>query len=209
MGKKIFLIRHGQTDYNLNGIVQGSGVNAPLNENGKRQADLFYQAYQAAGIQKVYTSALIRTHQSVQGFIDSGINWEILPELNEISWGKHEGKLITPEEDAYYRWLMVQWQQGRTDLKIEQGESPDEVSVRLKVAIESIMQDTADHILICMHGRAMRMMLCLLQNMPLQFMDQFEHSNLCLYQLEHQDSGFHVLTRNCTAHLNTSSKVNS
>jgi broad specificity phosphatase PhoE len=209
VGKKIFLIRHGQTDYNLNGIVQGSGVNAPLNENGKRQADQFYKAYQSAGIQKVYTSALIRTHQSVQGFIDSGIGWEILPELNEISWGKHEGKLITPEEDAYYRWLMIQWQQGRTDLKIEQGESPDEVSARLKVAIKTIMQDSADQILICMHGRAMRMMLCLLQNMPLQFMDQFEHSNLCLYQLEQQDSGFQVLTRNCTAHLKTTSKVNS
>ncbi len=209
MGKKIFLIRHGQTDYNLNGIVQGSGVNAPLNENGRRQAELFYQAYHSCGIQKVYTSALIRTHESVQGFIDAGIDWEILSELNEISWGKHEGKMITPEEDAYYRWLMVQWQQGRTDLKIEQGESPDEVAARLRIAIDTIMHDSANQILICMHGRAMRMMLCLLQNLPLQYMDQFEHSNLCLYQLEQATSGYQIITRNCTAHLKSSSEVNS
>jgi broad specificity phosphatase PhoE len=209
VGKKIFLIRHGQTDYNLNGIVQGSGVNAPLNAHGHHQAELFYQAYKSTGIQKIFTSALIRTHQSVQKFIDSGISWEILPELNEISWGKHEGKLITPEEDAYYRWLMTEWQRGRTDLKIEGGESPDEVSERLKLAIEIIINNSAEQILICMHGRAMRMMLCLLQKLPLENMDQFEHSNLCLYQLEQQLSGFRILTQNCTAHLELSTKVNS
>ncbi|EJF08716.1 histidine phosphatase family protein, partial [Pontibacter sp. BAB1700] len=34
--KKIYLIRHGQTDFNLQGIVQGSGVDASLNELGRR-----------------------------------------------------------------------------------------------------------------------------------------------------------------------------
>ena len=43
--KKIYLIRHGQTDFNLQGIVQGSGVDADLNDTGKAQADFFYEKY--------------------------------------------------------------------------------------------------------------------------------------------------------------------
>ncbi|MFM7193431.1 MAG: histidine phosphatase family protein [Bacteroidota bacterium] len=200
-GKKIFLIRHGQTEFNLNGIVQGSGVDAPLNETGREQADRFYRHYQSVGISKVYPSSLIRTHQSVKRFLDAGLPWQIMPELNEISWGKHEGKRITPEEDAYYHWLLKQWQEGRTDLHIEGGESPNEVSARLSVALAAIMSDPADRILVCMHGRAMRVMLCLMLNYPLKSMDLFEHRNLCLYELHHTGEVFHAVSSNNTAHL--------
>ncbi len=206
-GKKIFLIRHGQTEFNLNGIVQGSGVDAPLNETGRDQAARFFHHYGHAGITKVYTSALIRTHQSVQGFLDAGIPWSIMPELNEISWGKHEGKRITPEEDAYYHWLLKQWQEGRTDLHIEAGESPDEVAARLTVALDAIMADPAESILVCMHGRAMRVMLCLMLNYPLKCMDLFEHRNLCLYELHHTGTVFHAVASNCTTHLDQPARI--
>jgi len=154
-----------------------------------------------AGIEKVYTSALVRTHQSVQGFLDNGVPWQILPALNEISWGKHEGKCITPEEDAYYHWLLKQWQEGNTGLGIEGGESPDAVANRLSMALKAIMEDKAKTVLVCMHGRAMRVMLCLMLNYPLKSMDLFEHRNLCLYELQHSGSVFTVTQSNNVAHL--------
>ena len=40
--KHIYLVRHGQTDFNLKGIVQGSGVDASINETGLKQAQAFY-----------------------------------------------------------------------------------------------------------------------------------------------------------------------
>jgi probable phosphoglycerate mutase len=39
--KDIYLIRHGETDYNRMGVVQGSGIDADLNELGQRQAQAF------------------------------------------------------------------------------------------------------------------------------------------------------------------------
>ncbi len=56
-------------------------------------------------------------------------------------------------------------------------------------------------ILICMHGRAMRMLLCLLLNYPLHCMDIFEHQNLCLYQLTYTGSMFVVNRLIVTSHL--------
>ena len=44
--KDIYLIRHGETDYNRMGVVQGSGIDADLNELGNRQAQAFFEHYQ-------------------------------------------------------------------------------------------------------------------------------------------------------------------
>jgi len=75
--KKIYIVRHGQTDFNLNGIVQGSGVDSSLNEHGRAQANAFFQQYGAVKFDAIYTSVLKRTIESVETFIQQGNN--ILP----------------------------------------------------------------------------------------------------------------------------------
>ncbi|RMG84433.1 MAG: histidine phosphatase family protein, partial [Bacteroidetes bacterium] len=87
MEKTIFILRHGQTDYNRQGIVQGGGVDSSLNETGEAQAQAFYEKYAGEGFEVVLTSTLQRTRQTVQSFIESGIPWEQFPEIDEMSWG--------------------------------------------------------------------------------------------------------------------------
>jgi broad specificity phosphatase PhoE len=200
--KKIYLIRHGQTDYNLKSIVQGSGVDTDLNDRGQAQARAFYEAYKHIPFDKVYTSALKRSQQSVAAFIASGIPHEALAGLNEISWGNKEGHKITPSEDEYYHYMLKQWQLGNTTLKIDNGESPDDVVARMKPAMDHIMRHEDEKtILICMHGRAIRILLCHLLQYPLKSMDMFEHENLCLYVLNYTGSMFSVERYNDRDHL--------
>lgn len=66
--KTIYIIRHGETDYNKQGIIQGGGIDSSLNELGRRQAQQFYQAYHHIQFDRIYTSELKRTHQSVAPF---------------------------------------------------------------------------------------------------------------------------------------------
>lgn len=200
--KKIYLIRHGQTDFNLRNIVQGSGVDSDLNERGRLQAQAFFEAYKNIKFDKVYTSVLKRSQESVQSFIDLGIPHEALKGLNEISWGTKEGYAITPDEDEYYHYMLRQWQLGNTALKIENGESPDDVVVRMKPAVDHIMSfEKEETILICMHGRAIRILLCILLNYPMKSMDMFEHQNLGLYLLNYSGSMFSVERYNDVDHL--------
>lgn len=191
--KKIYLLRHGQTDYNLQGVVQGSGIDAPINATGRAQAKAFFEAYQEVQFDQLYHSALIRTRQSIQGFIDLGIPVTSLVELNEISWGNYEGTPMTPEEGEYYRMMLHQWQQGNLDYAIAGGESPNSVAERLHRAIQIILNGPGETILVCMHGRAMRIFLSLICQTPLKEMDQYEHGNLCLYLLEQEEKGGFVL----------------
>lgn len=189
-------------DLNLKGIVQGSGVNSSLNETGKAQAFAFFEAYRHIPFNKIYTSALRRTQETVEPFNVLNIPTEALPGLNEISWGKKEGQPITPEEDAYYHHMLREWQNGNTSLRIEGGESPDEVVARMKPAVDHVMsQGDEKTILICMHGRAIRILLCYLLHYPLRSMDMFEHENACLYILNYTGSMFSVELYNNVDHL--------
>lgn len=200
--KKIYLIRHGQTDFNLRNIVQGSGVDTSLNDTGRAQAHAFFQAYKHVPFDKVYTSALKRSQESVQSFLDLGYPHEALAGLNEISWGTKEGHRVTPEEDSYYHYMLKQWELGNTSLSIEQGESPEDVVRRMKPAVDHIMSHEKENtILICMHGRAIRILLCHLLNYPLRSMDMFEHGNLCLYLLSYTGSFYSVELYNDMRHL--------
>ncbi len=200
--KKIYLVRHGQTDFNLQGVVQGSGIDAPINETGLAQAKAFFEAYKDTHFDQAYHTALIRTRQSIQQFIDLGIPTETLPELNEISWGDYEGTPMTPEEGEYYRHMLHQWQQGNLDYAIAGGESPNVVATRMRKGIEKILTGPGETILVCMHGRAMRIFLSLILNYDMRLMDQFEHNNLCLYVLEQlPDDTFVVRKFNDQTHL--------
>jgi broad specificity phosphatase PhoE len=200
--KKIYIVRHGQTDFNLQNIVQGSGVDSSLNQRGRAQAKAFFEHYKNVPFDKIYTSTLKRTKETVKGFLDLGIPSEALAGLNEISWGTKEGFKITPEEDQYYHYMLKQWQLGNTSLRIEGGESPDDVIIRMKPAVDHIMHNTNEQtVLICMHGRAIRILLCILLNYPLKSMDMFEHENLCLYLLHYADNTFTIKLHNDVSHL--------
>lgn len=201
MSKKIFILRHGQTEYNRMGIVQGSGVDASLNDEGRRQAALFFETFKSEPFQKIYVSGLKRTYESVEKFIDLGIPFEKLTDLNEIHWGRKEGQTFTAEENAYYHQMLDYWKSGRVDFAIDGGESPIDVSVRMKRALHNIMTDSAANILICMHGRAMRVLLCVMLNIPLRCMDNFLHGNLCLYELVWTGSMFRLSRYNDGDHL--------
>jgi broad specificity phosphatase PhoE len=200
--KKIYIIRHGQTDFNLTGIVQGSGVDTSLNDQGRSQANAFFEMYKHVKFDKVYTSALKRTKETVQPFLSLGIKNEAFAGLNEISWGANEGRRITPEEDRYYHWMLEQWQHGNTSQRIDGGESPEDVALRQKPVLKYILsQQQEETILICMHGRAIRILLCNLLNYPLKSMDMFEHQNLCLYLLNCSGTMMTIEKHNDVQHL--------
>lgn len=201
--KTIYLIRHGQTDYNLRGIIQGRGIDSDLNETGRLQARAFFEHYQHVPFDRVYTSNLKRTKQSVEQFTGSGIDTRSHFGLDEINWGIHEGQKATEEHQAIFHNIVTRWRNGELDFAPEGGESPLELQNRQKEALKHLVQaENEDNILVCMHGRAMRSFLCLMLRYPLERMDDFPHTNLCLYRLALRvDETIEMLEKNNTAHL--------
>ncbi|WP_295718559.1 histidine phosphatase family protein [Mucilaginibacter sp.] len=203
--KTLYIVRHGQTELNRQGIVQGRGMNTDLNDEGRKQASQFYEAYKDVAFDKIYVSALKRTQQSVQSFIDLDIPYQKLSGLDELAWGIHEGQPSTTENKAAFLQIMRDWLDGRLDSKFEGGESPNEVAIRQREALQVIMSHPEEKtVLICMHGRAMRLLLCILTGKPLTEMETFPHQNLVLYKVVTDGEKFEIVDFNNAEHLKQS-----
>ena len=200
--KTFYIIRHGETDLNRQGIIQGKGMNTDLNSTGEAQAAAFFNAYQHIPFDVVYTSTLKRTHQTVSRFIEKNIPWKQHAGLDELAWGIYEGKPSEITKSAFLA-LTTAWLEGEVHEKFEAGESPIEVQNRQLEVLEELkkLPEDVSNVLICMHGRALRILLCMLSDLSLSQMDIFPHSNTTLYKVHFDGEGFEILEYNDTKHL--------
>ncbi|MBC6401443.1 MAG: histidine phosphatase family protein [Ekhidna sp.] len=203
--KIIYVLRHGQTDYNKNGMVQGRGVDASLNETGISQTNLVYDALKDVPFDVIFTSSLKRTHETISPFIENGLglNHISLGGLDEISWGDREGIKTNLEAKNHYVMIINGWRSGNLSLRAGGGETPMEVMKRQQAAFKQIINFPGNKILVCMHGRAMRVLFCWLLNYPLNYMDGFPHQNCAYYKLIYRDNDFFIDEFNQIGHLNS------
>ncbi|MCB9034654.1 MAG: histidine phosphatase family protein [Chitinophagales bacterium] len=203
MQKNIYIIRHGQTDFNIREVVQGRGINSDINTTGIAQAEAFYQAYKNIPFDVVYTSKLKRTQQTVQSFLNDNFNHIIRESIDEIDWGIFEGIEHHPTLKEKYYNIINEWKNGNLTIKIEGGESAYDLQQRLLPFIEEIKSSEYQNILICTHGRTLRALLCLFNNETIANMDNYSHSNTCLYQLALNNDTIELILSNNINHLNT------
>ncbi len=201
MKREWYFIRHGQTDYNLKGIVQGSGIDSELNENGIRQAYAFYDKYKAIPFDKIITSALQRTRQTVQPFARLGIPIYKDATINEMHWGRYEGKSASIDMKDAYKHMVTSWKAGNYDVRAEEGESMTELSTRLSGFIERLKQQPEPKILICSHGRTLRCLISLLRDGHLKKMEENKHTNTGLYKATFNDGKIFMELENDSSHL--------
>ena len=95
-----YLVRHGQTDWNLAHKIQGPDV--PLNENGKNDARVCGQKLASLKIERIISSDILRARQTaeiINEFLSVPVSYDV--RLREACWGDLCGKAvedITPEE---------------------------------------------------------------------------------------------------------------
>ena len=195
---RLYIIRHAETEHNKLGLIQGSEVDSNLNEIGKQQSDLFFDFYKDVNFEKIYISGLKRTFQTVQRFIDIGVPFEKFDEFNEISWGVNQGQ---NDDLKDYKELTESWKNGYLDNKFDMGESPNEMVIRLMKGFEKIIKENFNKVLICIHGRALRIILSKLIDNDLRKMDKYNHSNTGLYILNYNKEIFSLKLSNDKAHI--------
>tara|TARA_Y100001970_G_scaffold210705_1_gene257101 strand:- start:2689 stop:3288 length:600 start_codon:yes stop_codon:yes gene_type:complete len=197
---EIYILRHAETDYNKKGIIQGSEVDSNINSTGILQSDKFYSKYKDIEFDKVFVSNLKRTYQTVKNFIEiNNIPFEKLKEFNEISWGVNQGK---NDDLKDYKKLIDTWLDGELDNKFERGESPNEMVIRLVEGFKYIISHNLERVLLCIHGRALRILLSEVLDKDLTKMDKYPHSNTGLYIMKYVDEeNVRIMKSNLRDHL--------
>jgi probable phosphoglycerate mutase len=146
--QKVLLIRHGETEWSLNGRHTGS-TDISLTENGRNVARLLKPVLADQPFALVLTSPLRRARETCElaGF---GEREEIDRDLVEWNYGEYEG--LTPKEIHAIRpgWMIF------TD-GAPGGESPDDVQARIDRVITKI-RAVADkgNVAVFAHGHLIR-----------------------------------------------------
>ena len=139
---KILLVRHGETDWNVQKRIQGS-TDIPLNETGIRQAEKLAEtlAKRDTPIRGIYTSRLKRAADTARIAAEKlGIEWMVLEGIEEINFGLWEG--ISWEEVAERFPVEFQvWKQNRRYEHPPKGESYQELLVRVVEALKKLIKE--------------------------------------------------------------------
>lgn len=151
MAARIFLARHGQTEWSLSGRHTGR-TDVPLLDEGRRGAELLGERLHRApwdglpGVE-VRTSPLVRAKETCElaGFGGRAQPWDA---LMEIDYGAYEG--LTPDEIKSGRpdWLI--WRDG-----VPQGETLAAVTARADEVIGWARSAERD-VLVFAHGHILR-----------------------------------------------------
>lgn len=148
---KLYLIRHGQTDWNREGKIQGR-TDIPLNQTGLEQADCLAEALKGRPVTAVYSSPLSRAWQTAEAVARS----QLLPVtpcagLREVDFGLWEG-LTWKEIDKSYHEDFVSWDQSPAEHAPTGGESGNECRARARTALDRILAETEGDAAIVAHG---------------------------------------------------------
>ncbi len=151
MKKTLYLMRHGQTLFNLRKKIQGS-CDSPLTEMGKKQAEIAGKYFKENGINfdHAYSSTQERAVDTLEIVTDFKMPYTRLKGIKEWNFGMFEGESVDlnpkqkPGERTYGSFF-----------KDFCGESHIEVSERMNSTLTEIMEKE-DHetVLAVSHGGA-------------------------------------------------------
>ena len=130
----VYVVRHGQTDWNREGRIQG-GTDKPLNATGREQAATLGRTLADVRIDAVYTSSHQRARQTAEVF-EGRAPIRAMDELRERFFGKFEG---ANDKDAA---IVADWNKRRFtwDDTMEGGESLDSQACRAEAALKAIRE---------------------------------------------------------------------
>jgi len=198
----IYLARHGETEYNRRQQIQGRGIDAPLNEKGRHQAEAIADHLKEISLHKVFSSSLKRSKETAEIVGQpQGLKIESYADLDEMNFGILEGRPIS-EIKLELRQLHENWKSGDVDFASENGESPRTVLNRAAGRIESIIKEHQNaNLLFVLHGRLIRILVSHWLKYGLSSMDRIKHTNGALYHLEWDGETFMPVYLNNTEHL--------
>ena len=182
---KLIFIRHGQTDWNVQGKIQGS-YDSELNATGIEQAmslseKLFNLNYKFS---KIYSSPQKRALKTAEILSkSSNVDYISVKDLQEMNMGKWEG-LSWREVEENYPNEYKEWHLNRRYTKTPEGESYQDMLERVLKAIHKIINENNENVVIVSHSAVIMCLQCYVTNTPFNEMLKFKTKNATITEID-------------------------
>lgn len=191
MGKKLFLIRHGQTDWNLTHRYQGQG-DIPLNKTGISQAVRVASKLAEENIDGIFSSDLQRATVTAEKIAQyhQDIELKTMPALRELDFGQWEG-LKYQEIEKECPVHLKKWSETPGEITPPGGESLLELQSRVISQVEEICQENqGNNLVLVTHGGVIRTLLTYILHMPLDYYWKIEVVHCAISIIKYYDGEF-------------------
>jgi broad specificity phosphatase PhoE len=204
MRRRCYLVRHGQTRWNLENRIQGHS-DIPLDDHGKAQARRAAQALASIQAGAIFTSWLARSRQTAEAISAAQPHQPeltIQPDLAEIHLGDWEG--LTPAAiEANCPGAYSRWKDSPSLVPIPNSEPLDAFKLRVRAAMESVLAapEPGDCVVVTHGGVIAALLSHLLQADFDHVMRRLRLDNASITAVEFGGRFPHVLWINSTLHL--------
>lgn len=198
--KNIYLIRHGLTDWNKEGRIQGF-KESNLTTKGKKQAQAAGNFFKNIPLDIIYSSSLKRAYDTAS-IINKTKNIDIIKTdlLKEGNFGIWEGKtleeVLSIDKDNYIKWISVP-----EKCNIKNGETLDDIRIRTSKFLENIGEGKHENILIVAHSTVLKILMLNILDIPNDYFKNLSLSNTGISKIEVKDYNNVLKYYNSTSHL--------
>lgn len=198
---RLHLIRHGQTDWNLNHRFQGQS-DSPLNETGMEQAQKIARRLSKVSIDAIYSSDLTRAIQTAEQIASHhNLNLHTDSRWREQSFGEWEGLNFAEMQSAALD-LLEAWRVDPLHNPPPQGETLTQLAKRVEAALNDIKaRHVEQNVLLVTHGGVLMTLACIALGVDLKKYWQFSFSSASLSEIAFYEEGAIVNLLNDTSHL--------
>ena len=200
MATRMVLIRHGETDWNAKGLIQGDSDLSRLNANGIRQCKRLALKVSKMRIDAAYASPLTRAADTAKAIVPAGMPIIKTKRLRERHFGSIEGlgfdRFIRGDKQ---RWQT--WRESRELPEVKDVETVEHLQARAMQAVIAIAKGNRNKtVLVVTHGAFIRYLLAKALKLPFSLISELNPANCSVNVIEFngqvRESGMQVMSIN-------------
>lgn len=182
----LYIMRHGETDWNKQGLLQGS-VDIPLNDYGEELAAVTREGLKKEGIifDRVFSSPYLRAKKTAE-IMNAGSTVSIITDdrIREMSFGPYEGIRVRELRTNPHYIRINQCFDDPVHYQCEgNAESYEEVFARIHSFLNGCilpLEHSCKNVLVVCHGAIARAFISIIKEMPLADYWTLHQPNCCV-----------------------------
>lgn len=197
---KLYITRHGETEWNLNNKMQG-WKESKLTAKGKKQAEWLGDRLEDIDFEAIYSSPLGRALNTAEIITDNRETEIIIDQnLKEMNFGDWEGKTSSEIKSKDFDQYKKFWEKPHL-FNGETGEKFDDVRNRVIPVIDKIISNHTNNILIVTHTVIIKTIMAYFeQRAPSELWDPPFIHQTCLNVIEVTDDQIDIILHGDTSH---------
>lgn len=200
---RLYVTRHGQTEWNIERKMQGH-LDSPLTQRGMDNARLLGSHLMDVRFSHVYSSPLGRARQTAELIVgDRPLEITLSPDIQEMGFGIWEGHCSDELSQLYPEQYDNFWNHPEKYKPLEGGESFEQFKSRVNGWLNEITLDHPDeNILVVTHTCVIKELYSIINKLPLKdFWADPRIHDTCLSIIEVKNGDIRFLLEADTSHL--------